>query len=74
MGDQHPLFCKPRNGGDELLNGEIFYNLKEARAVIEKWLIHHNTRRPHSALGYRPPAPHTITPASPALDDMPIVQ
>jgi len=45
---------------DELLNGEIFYSLKEAQIVIENWRRHYNTKRPHSALGYRPPAPETI--------------
>jgi len=47
---------------DELLNGEIFYSLKEAQIIIEKWRQHYNTRRPHSALGYKPPAPETIVP------------
>ena len=47
---------------DELLNGEIFYSLKEAQIVIEQWRHHYNTKRPHSALGYRPPAPETIVP------------
>ena len=47
---------------DELLNGEIFYTLKEAQIVIEEWRGHYNTVRPHSALGYRPPAPETIIP------------
>lgn len=47
---------------DELLNGEIFYSLKEAQIVIEQWRQHYNTKRPHSALGYRPPAPETIIP------------
>jgi transposase InsO family protein len=42
---------------DELLNGEIFYTLKEARIMIEAWRLHYNTLRPHSSLGYRPPAP-----------------
>ena len=42
---------------DECLNGEILYSLKEAQVVIEKWRVEYNTRRPHSALGYRPPAP-----------------
>jgi transposase InsO family protein len=42
---------------DELLNGEIFYSLKEAQVMIERWRHHYNTVRPHSALGYRPPAP-----------------
>jgi putative transposase len=39
------------------LNGEIFYSLKEARVVIEQFRKFFNTERPHSALGYRPPAP-----------------
>lgn len=47
---------------DELLNGEIFYTLKEAKVLIEQWRHHYNTIRPHSALGYRPPAPQTIQP------------
>ena len=47
---------------DELLNGEIFYTLKEAKVLIEQWRRHYNTIRPHSALGYRPPAPETIKP------------
>ena len=51
---------------DELLNGEIFYSLKEARIVIEQWRQHYNTIRPHSALGYRPPAPQTVIPPDPA--------
>jgi putative transposase len=42
---------------DELLNGEIFYTLKEAQILIERWRREYNTVRPHSALGYRPPAP-----------------
>ncbi len=42
---------------DELLNGEIFYTLKEAKVLIEQWRCHYNTIRPHSALGYRPPTP-----------------
>jgi hypothetical protein len=46
----------------ELLNGEIFYSLKEAKIVIEQWRNHYNTIRPHSSLGYRPPAPQTMKP------------
>ena len=42
---------------DELLDGEIFYTLREAQVLIERWRRHHNTVRPHSSLGYRPPAP-----------------
>jgi putative transposase len=52
---------------DEFLNGEIFYSLKEARILIEVWRHHYNTLRPHSSLGYRPPAPEVwLWPASPA--------
>ena len=47
---------------DELLNGEIFYTLKEAQILIERWRQEYNTVRPHSALGYRPPAPEAIRP------------
>jgi len=47
---------------DELLNGELFYTLREAQILIEQWRIHYNTVRPHSALGYRPPAPESIVP------------
>jgi len=47
---------------DELLNGEIFYTLQEAKVLIENWRQHYNTIRPHSSLGYRPPAPATILP------------
>jgi hypothetical protein len=52
-------YCESFNGKlrDECLNGEIFYSLKEAQIVIEQWRVMYNTRRPHSALGYRPPAP-----------------
>jgi transposase InsO family protein len=52
-------FCESFNRKlrDELLDGEIFYSLKEARIVVESWRQHYNTRRPHSSLGYRPPAP-----------------
>jgi transposase InsO family protein len=42
---------------DELLNGEIFYTLKEAQVIIEQWRHHYNHIRPHSSLGYKPPAP-----------------
>jgi transposase InsO family protein len=45
---------------DELLIGEIFYSLREAQVVIEQWQKHYNTIRPHSSLGYRPPAPEVI--------------
>ncbi len=47
---------------DELLNGEMFYSLKEAQVLIEQWRRHYNEVRPHSSLGYRPPAPRAIVP------------
>mgnify|MGYP001162243629 CR=1 FL=1 len=45
---------------DELLDREIFYTLYEAKVLIERWRVQYNTIRPHSALGYRPPAPEAI--------------
>ena len=47
---------------DELLNREIFYTMAEARILVERWRRHYNEVRPHSALGYRPPAPAAIVP------------
>ncbi len=47
---------------DELLNGEIFYSLKEVQILTERWRREYNTIRPHSSLGYRPPVPETIMP------------
>ena len=48
---------------DELLNGEIFYT---PQVIIENWRRHYNTIRPHSSLGFRPPAPEALMPAHPA--------
>jgi len=48
------------------LIGEIFYSLKEAQIVIEQWRVEYNTRRPHSALGYRPPVPAAYSPMAAA--------
>lgn len=50
---------------DELLEREIFYSLLEAKVLIERWRIEYNTIRPHSSLGYRPPAPATFAPLDP---------
>jgi transposase InsO family protein len=47
---------------DELLDREIFYTVAEAKVLLERWRREYNTIRPHSALGYRPPAPVTIAP------------
>lgn len=64
-------YCESFNARfrDELLNGEIFYSLREAQILIEQWRRHYNTVRPHSALGYRPPAPESIV----AVDQRPIM-
>ena len=56
---------------DELLDGEIFYSLKEARIVIESWRHHYNTVRPHESLGYKPPAPEVFVPTRAALQPTP---
>ena len=53
---------------DELLNGEIFFTLKEAQVLVERWRQHYNTIRPHSSLGYKPPAPQSLQPHLSALD------
>ncbi|MEO0625156.1 MAG: IS3 family transposase [Pseudomonadota bacterium] len=50
---------------DELLNLELFNNLREAEVLIERWRKHYNAVRPHTSLGYRPPAPKAIVPADP---------
>ncbi|MDN7598091.1 IS3 family transposase [Burkholderia multivorans] len=55
-------YCESFNSKlrDELLNGEIFYSLAEAKVIIEAWRRYYNTERPHSSLGYKPPAPQAI--------------
>jgi transposase InsO family protein len=47
---------------EELLNGEIFTTLLEAKVLIENWGREYNTIRPHSSLGYKPPAPEAMLP------------
>ena len=59
-GAVHPINGKLR---DELLEVEIFNSLREAQVLIEGWRRHYNAIRPHSALGYRPPAPEVVVPA-----------
>ena len=69
-----PLFIEPgspwENGyvesfngklRDEFLDREIFYTLKEAQVLIEQWRKLYNEIRPHSALGYKPPAPAAMS-------------
>jgi putative transposase len=62
-------YCESFNSKlrDELLNGEIFYTLKEAKIVIETWRRHYNTIRPHSSLRYQPPAPEVLQWPAPQL-------
>jgi len=48
---------------DELINREIFYTLREVQILVEQWRREYNTIRPHSSLGYRPPAPQAIRPS-----------
>jgi len=48
---------------DELLNGEIFYTLREAQIIIESWRRHYNAVRPHASISYRAPAPEVFVPA-----------
>jgi transposase InsO family protein len=62
-------YCESFNSKlrDELLNGEIFTTLREAQVLIESWRRHYNAVRPHSSLGYRPPAPEAILPPARGL-------
>lgn len=57
-------YCESFNGTfrDNLLDGEVFYSLKEARVIVGEWVKHYNEIRPHSSLGYKPPAPQSIAP------------
>ncbi|MEO0511799.1 MAG: IS3 family transposase [Planctomycetota bacterium] len=55
-------YCESFNGKlrDELLDREIFYSLREAKVLVERWRHEYNTIRPHSSLGYRSPAPEAV--------------
>jgi transposase InsO family protein len=78
-------YCESFNSKlrDELLNSEIFYSLAEAKVIIEAWRRYYNTERPHSSLGYKPPAPEAIVwsssqpdrfpPAAQAMAEKPII-
>ena len=50
---------------DELLDREVFYTLLEVRVLTERYRRTYNQVRPHSSLGYRPPAPEALLPADP---------
>jgi transposase InsO family protein len=72
-------YCESFNSKlrDELLDGEVFYSLAEAKVMIESWRRHYDTTRPHSALGYGPPAPEVVLgpvlPATRAMAPKPIM-
>jgi putative transposase len=53
---------------------EIFYSLKEAQVIIGAWKNHYNRVRPHSSLGYRPPAPMTMEAIAQQLPTSTIMQ
>jgi len=55
---------------DEFLNREIFYSLREVDVLLEQWRIEYNTIRPHSALGYKPPAPKTVIEQKPQFQPL----
>ena len=59
---------------DECLKLEIFYSLKEAQVIIGAWRDHYNRVRPHSSLGYRPPAPLTLEAITQQLPTAAIMQ
>ncbi len=59
--------------GDEVLKREIFFTLTEATVLIEQWRREYNTIRPHSSLGYRPPAPEAMRP-DPAFLNLPVLR
>jgi putative transposase len=67
-------YCESFSGKlrDECLNGEIFYLPKEAQVVIEKWRVEYNTKRPRSALGYKPPALAACNPCRPNPFSQPV--
>jgi len=69
-------YCESFNGKlrDECLKLEIFYSLKEAQVVIGAWRNHYNRVRPHSSLGYRPPAPVTVEAITQQLPTSAIMQ
>ena len=73
-GDGCPYFSIIGKLRDELLNREIFDTLLEAKVLIEQWRREYNTVRPHSSLGYKPPAPETIEGSLPKTLTLEVVQ
>jgi len=68
--------CESFNGKlrDEFLDGEIFYSLREAKVLTERWRRTYDQIRPHSSLNYRPPAPVTRTTDHIAMDQPSLIQ
>ena len=66
-------YCESFNSKlrDELLDGEIFYSLAEAKVIIEAWRRYYNTERPHSSLRYKPPAPEAVVWPAPTRGSAP---
>jgi len=69
-------YCESFNGKlrDEFLDGEIFYSLREAKVLTERWRRTYNQIRPHSSLNYRPPAAVTRTTDHIAMDQPSLIQ
>lgn len=69
-------YCESFNGKlrDEFLDGEIFYSLREAKVLAERWRRTYNQIRPHYSLNYRPPAPVTQTTDLIAMDQPSLIQ
>ena len=69
-------YCESFNAKlrDELLNGEVFYTLKEASVVIEQWRRDYNSIRPHSSLGYLAPAPEVVIWSTEPSSSAPLAQ
>lgn len=57
---------------DELLNAEVFIDVHDAKALARKWLCEYNHHRPHSSLGYVPPAVFAATLAGPPVGASPL--
>ena len=61
-----PLLDTYAGTGARCAPQRFFYTLREAKVLIERWRQYYNRQRPHSSLGYRPPAPEAITAVPPA--------
>jgi len=57
---------------DELLVREVFETLLEAKVLMARWRRHYKQVRPHSSLGYRPPAPEAVLPRQQSPEPVPM--